>query len=250
MRLLIVDDEAPARALLREYLAAAPGLEVVGECADGLAAVEAVGRLDPDLVVLDVQMPGLDGFEVLELLERQPAIVFITAYDEYAVRAFEVGAVDYLLKPFSEERLTEALTRAAARRASGQIEPLAALAAAARRERRPLGRVLVREGAQVHVIPAERIDYVEAQGDYVRFAVGEKTFAKQEPLSELEALLDPARFVRIHRSYLLNLERLARLELYAKDSRVAVLANGARLPVSRAGHGRLKGRLTRSPPSR
>jgi two-component system LytT family response regulator len=225
---------------------------VVGECGDGLSAVEAIGRLEPDLVLLDVQMPGLDGFEVLELLDRAPAIVFVTAYDEYAVKAFEVGAVDYLLKPFPRQRLTEAVARAAARRAAGLGQPLAELAAAARRGRRPLSRLLVREQGRVHVLPAERIDYVEAQGDYVRFRLGERYLSKQETLGELEALLDPARFVRIHRSYLLNVERLSRLELYAKDSRVAVLADGTRLPVSRAGYARLRERVLPggSPPSR
>jgi two-component system, LytTR family, response regulator len=248
LRAVIVDDEAPARALLVEYLAAHPEVEVVAECADGFAAVAAVAAERPDLLLLDVQMPRLSGFEVLELLaggpgEEPPAVIFTTAFDEYAVRAFEVHAVDYLLKPFRPERLAEALGRAAERRRRGEGQPLAALAGAVRRERLPLQRVLVREGPRVHVLAAESIDYVEARGDYVRFAVGGRAYDKQQTLSELASQLAPGRFVRIHRSYLLNVERLVRLELYAKDSRVAILADGKRLPVSRAGYGRLRNRL-------
>lgn len=243
LRVLVVDDEAPARALVREYLSEVSGCELAGECANGLEAVEAVTRLEPDLLLLDVQMPGLDGFEVLELLDRDVAVIFTTAYDEYALRAFEVGAVDYLLKPFPFERFAEAVSRVAARRRDGIAQPLAALAAAARKNRRPLERVLVRQEGHVAVLPAERIDYVEARGDYAVFHLGEVRFEKQQPLSELEELLDGRHFVRIHRSYLLNLKRLERLELYAKDSRVAILRDGTRLPVSRAGHARLKERL-------
>jgi two-component system LytT family response regulator len=237
---LIVDDEAPARALVREYLAEIDGYQVAAECANGFEAVEAVARLAPDLLLLDVQMPGLDGFEVLELLDREVGVVFTTAYDEYAVRAFEVGAVDYLLKPFSRDRLAEALARAAARRGAGSQEALARLTSAAQKQRSPLTRVLARAEGEVHVLPVEKIDYVEAQGDYAVFRAGARKLSKQQSLTELEELLDPARFARIHRSYILNLARLARFELYAKDSRVAVLADGTRLPVSRAGYARVK----------
>lgn len=239
LSVLIVDDEAPARALLREYLADLPGYAVAGECANGLEAVEAVASRGPDLLLLDVQMPGLDGFEVLELLPSPVGVVFTTAFDEYAVKAFAVGAVDYLLKPFSKARLEEALARAANRRGLGQ-GALDALAAAARRERSPLSRILVRADDQTYVVPVEKIDYVEAQGDYAVFRVGDKKLSKQQSLGELESLLDPATFIRIHRSYLLNLARLDHLELYAKDSRVAVLKDGTRLPVSRSGYGRVR----------
>lgn len=237
IRALIVDDEAPARRLLREDLAAHPEVEVVGECANGFEAVKAVGELDPDLVFLDVQMPKLDGFEVLELLgAERPAVIFVTAYDHYALRAFEVCAVDYLLKPFTPDRLAEALRRVDPLRA---IEPLE-LRRAARPEGAPLGRILVRDGSDIHVIPVERLDYVEAQDDYLVLVSGERKLRKQQTLGQVEQDLDPARFVRIHRSYLLNVERLARLELYAKDSRVAILRDGTRLPVSRAGYARLR----------
>jgi two-component system LytT family response regulator len=257
LRVLVVDDEAPARALAAEYLAAEPGVELAGECANGFEAVRAVGDLDPDVLLLDVQMPKLDGFEVLELLgprpRGRPAVVFATAFDEYAIRAFEVRAVDYLLKPFAAERLREALGRARERLGRGAAgdsagsggagepppDPLADLATAARGGR-PIDRILVRDGSRIHVIPAAQLDYAEARGDVVRLKAGGEEHRKSQTLAELEARLDPARFVRIHRAYLLNVERLARLELYAKDSRVAILADGTKLPVSRAGYARLR----------
>jgi two-component system, LytTR family, response regulator len=250
LRVLLVDDEAPARALLREYLGALPGAEVVGECANGFEAVKAITELSPDLVFLDVQMPKLDGFEVLELLEPRPAVIFCTAYDEYALQAFEVHAVDYLLKPFGRERLAAALERArerlvlgAARAGTPAAQPPpsgAALAAAARGPGQHAERIVVRDGAQVHVIPAERVDFVEAQDDYVAIHESGKTHLKHQTLAEVAEALDPVRFVRIHRSYVANVERIARIELLAKDQRVAVLHDGRQLPISRTGHERLK----------
>jgi two-component system, LytTR family, response regulator len=240
VRVVVVDDEEPARALLRADLALIPGVELVAECANGFEAVKAVTEHDPDLLLLDIQMPKLDGFEVLELLERDLPVVFVTAHDEHAVRAFEVHAVDYLLKPFSRERLAEALRRARARVGGVTRAGAAELAAAARPGSAPLERILVREGAQVHVIPVEAVDYVEARDDAVLIRSGNRSLLKQQPLSELAERLDPERFVRIHRSFLLNVDRLRRLELYAKDSHVAFLADGARLPVSRAGYARLR----------
>jgi len=240
LRVVIVDDEEPARLALRQDLEALGGVEIVAECANGFEAVKVVGEASPDLLLLDVQMPKLDGFEVLELVEGQVPVVFVTAYDEYALRAFDVHAVDYLLKPASRERLAEALERARARRLR---PPTAAVRAAARPPGVPLERVVIRDGPHVHVVPADRIDYVEAQDDYVAFRTGGKTLLKEQTLSDLEQQLDPRRFVRIHRSYLLNIERLSRVELYAKDSRIAILGDGTKLPVSRSGYQRLQGLL-------
>jgi two-component system LytT family response regulator len=241
LSVVIVDDEAPARALLREYLAAEEGVSVLAECADGFDAVRVLSDKNPDLVLLDVQMPKLDGFEVLELLARPPAVVFVTAYDEHALRAFEVNAVDYVLKPVGRDRLERAIERVRERLREGTAAPPArALSRAARPPGQPLQRVIVREGAEVHVIPVARIDWIEAQDDYVALHVQGRTHLKNEPLAEMEKALDPARFVRIHRSSLINLDRLTRLELQAKDARVAVLATGETLPVSRAGYARLK----------
>jgi two-component system, LytTR family, response regulator len=238
LRALLVDDEELARTVLRELLAAHPDIEVAGECANGFEAVKAVSELQPDLVFLDIQMPKLNGFEVLELLDRDVAVVFVTAYDQYALRAFEVHAVDYLLKPFGEERLAAALIEARRRLQAQERLPVAALAAAARAQG-PLERILIRDGARVHILSVEHIDYVEAQDDYVLFHSGGKKYMKHETLANLETQLDAKRFVRIHRSYLLHIERLSRVEPYAKDSRVAILQDGTKLPVSRAGYTRL-----------
>ena len=244
LRVVIVDDEPLARAVVREYLGKDPSIEIVAECGNGFDAVKAVSELSPDLLFLDVQMPKLNGFEVLELLGRDVPVVFITAYDQYALRAFEVHAVDYLLKPISEERFTEALERTRERlrsreAAGGEELDVDALVAQARPRQGPLERVLIRDGPKVHVIPVERIDYVEAQDDYVAFKADGRMYLKDQTLANVEASLDPAQFVRIHRSYVLNVERIARVELYAKDSRVAILRDGTRLPVSRAGYARL-----------
>jgi len=240
LRVAIVDDEALARSLLREYLVAVPDVEVVAECANGFEAVRAVAEAAPDLLLLDIQMPKLDGFEVLELVEEDVAVIFVTAYDEHAIRAFEVHAVDYLLKPFAPERLVKALDRARARLGQRQQPSAADLAAVARPPGAKLERVLVREGAKVHVIPVAQLDVVEAHDDYVCLRVQGKEYRKQETLAALAARLDPMRFVRVHRSFVVNVERLGRIELYAKDSRIAILTDGSRLPLSRAGYARLR----------
>ncbi len=240
LRVITVDDEEPARLALRHALADVGGVEIVAECANGFEAVKAVGELQPDLLFLDVQMPKLDGFDVLELLPIDVPVVFVTAHDAFALRAFEVHAVDYLLKPFTAERLQAAIERARNRRGAPLRHAAGALKAAVRPPGAPLERVVIRDGAQVHVLPVERIDYVEAQDDYVAFKTGGKTLLKEQTLADLETQLEPRRFVRIHRSYLLNIERLTRVELYAKDSRIAILHDGTRLPVSRTGYQRLQ----------
>ncbi len=233
VRAIIVDDEELARGVLREMAAAHPEIEIVAECANGFEAVKAILELKPDLVFLDVQMPKLDGFEVLELTGADMAIVFVTAYDQYALRAFEVHAVDYLLKPFTAERFEAALAHARNRPAPSE------LAAAGRKPGQYLDRIVVRDGTRVTIIPLSRFDYAEAQDDYVAIVSQGQRHLKQQTIASLETALDPARFVRIHRSYLVNLERVAKVEPYGKDSRIAVLTDGARLPVSRAGYARL-----------
>lgn len=239
-RVLIVDDEAPARALLRELVAARPGLELVGEAADGLEAVALAQAQRPDLVFLDVQMPRLDGFEVLELLDRAVGVIFTTAYDQYALRAFEVNAVDYLLKPFAEARFDQALERAEARLGAPRPVSAAALAAAARPAGDHITRLVIKDGARVELLAVKDLDYARAQADYVELVSGVRSWLKEQTLQDLEAALDPARFVRIHRSYLLQADRLARIEPAGKGSRVAVLTTGARLPVSETGLARLR----------
>ena len=245
LRVAVVDDEPLARAVLCEYLAAEPNVEVVAQCANGFEAVKAVSELTPDLLLLDVQMPKLDGFEVLDLVGRDVAVVFTTAYDQYALRAFEVHAVDYLLKPISAERLSEALARVRERLGRGEraASPGAIAAAAAKPREGQAHRVLVRDGPRVHVIPVDKIDYVQAQDDYVCFRSEGKDYLKEQTLADVEASLDAKVFVRIHRSYLLNLSRLARVDQDERENRVAVLTDGRRLPVSRAGYTRLNSLL-------
>jgi len=245
---IIVDDEELARALLREYVVSSPGIDILAECANGFEAVKAISEKKPDLVFLDVQMPKLDGFEVLELIGQEIAVIFVTAFDQYAMRAFDEHAVDYLLKPFSLERFQKALERA--RRRLGENAstapkalPATELARAARPPREYLQRIVVKDGARVHIIPVERLDYAEAQDDYVSLHSQGKSYLKEQTISSLEAALDPERFVRIHRSTIVNLERVEKIEPYAKDSRIAVLSDGAQLPVSRAGYERLRALL-------
>lgn len=241
IRAAIVDDEALARAYLRELLDAHPEIEIVAECADGFEAVKAVNDLKPELLFLDVQMPKLDGFEVLELVGPELAVIFVTAFDRYAIRAFDAHAVDYLLKPFSAKRFEEALAQAKMR--LDRRMNAAQLAAAARSAARHAERIVVRDGPSVHVIPAEKLDYAQGQDDYVALKTEGRMLLKQQTIASLEAALDPSRFVRIHRSYLVNLERVARIEPYGRDSRVAVLKDGTKLPVSRAGFERLRALL-------
>jgi two-component system LytT family response regulator len=237
---LIVDDEELARKILREMLSTHPEIEVVAECANGMEAVKAAAEFAPDLMFLDVQMPKLTGFDVLELVDASKlAVIFVTAFDQYAMKAFDVHALDYLLKPFSRERFESALTRAKQQKPEARTEP-AALAAAARPAGQYLERIVVKDGTKVTLIPVAKLDYAEALDDYVSLASEGKKHLKQQTISGLEMALDPALFVRIHRSYLVNLERVVRIEPYAKDSKVAILTSGMKLPVSRAGFARLK----------
>lgn len=242
IRVIIVDDEELARMILREYLSATAGVSIVAECANGFEAVKAISEYQPDLVFLDVQMPKLDGFEVLELIGREIPAIFVTAYDQYAMKAFDAHAVDYLLKPFSAERFQKAIERA--RQRLGQpMPPPVELAAAARPPQQHVQRIVVKDGPRVHIIPLDKLDYAEAQDDYVALHSQGKSYLKQQTITSLETALDPEQFIRIHRSYLVNIERVARIEPYSKDSRVIVLMDGQQLPVSRSGFERLKALL-------
>ncbi len=240
-RVVVVDDESPARALVREFLSAYPDVEVVAECANGLEAVEAIAEKKPAVVFLDVQMPGLSGFEVVDLIAPEIAVVFTTAFDRFALRAFEVHAVDYLLKPFSAERFAQALERARARVSSNAPRPGAGeLARAARAAGEWLGRIVVRDGSRALVIPVGELDAVQAQDDYVALRWNGREILKQQTLASLESSLDPSRFVRVHRSWIVNVDRVTAIESAASGSREALLADQTRVPVSRAGHERLR----------
>jgi two-component system LytT family response regulator len=241
IKAVIVDDEDLARQLLREYLSSVPDIEIAAECTNGFDAVRVANELHPDLLFLDVQMPKLDGFEVLELINQEIAVVFVTAFDQYAMKAFDAAAIDYLMKPFSLERFHVALDRARRRLAERTPMPAASeLHAAARGPDQFVQRIVVKDGPKVHIIPARQLDYAEAQDDYVALYCGPKSWLKQQSMTSLEASLDPSQFVRVHRSYLLNIERVTKIEPYTKDTRLAVLADGKQIPVSRAGYARLK----------
>jgi two-component system LytT family response regulator len=246
IRAVIVDDEDLARRIVREFLGTVADIEVIAECANGFEAVKVAGELNPDLIFLDVQMPKLDGFEVLELIENGPAVIFTTAYDSYAMKAFDAHAVDYLLKPFSADRFRVALDRARERihhHGAATAPPAAELAAAARAPDQYAERIVVKDGAKVTIIPVDKLDYVEAQDDYIALHSQKKSYLKQQTISSLEGMLDPSQFVRIHRSCIVNIERITKIEPYTKDSRVAILHDNTRLPVSRAGYTRLSALL-------
>jgi len=245
IRSIIIDDEQHCvNALLNDLQQHCPSIEVADTCNSAKEGIMSIKKLNPDLVFLDVEMPWMNGFEMLQILgDVNFSIIFTTAHDQFAAKAFRLSAVDYLLKPVSPERLQTALDRVRERERATPPKPApkpADVRASARRPGELLERVVIRDGTQVHVVPVDRIDYIEAQDDYVAFKTGGKLLLKEQTMADVETSLDPRRFVRIHRSYVLNVERLARVELYAKDSRVAILTDGTKLPVSRAGYQRLQ----------
>jgi two-component system LytT family response regulator len=261
IRVLIVDDEPAARAAIRTLLAAEHDVEVVGECADGGSALEAIGREEPDLLFLDVQMPEMDGFTVLQQLapDALPAVVFVTAYDQYALRAFDVHAVDYLLKPFDDERFHQALRRAQQQVRQGQLgalsEQLLALLGSVGKEPAPapgrsdgagfLKRLVIKSGGRVTICPVRDVDWLEAEGDYVKIHVGRAWHLLRETMKHLEAQFDPARFIRIHRSTIVNVERIKELQPYFRGEYVVILHDGTELKLSRGYRARLEAALGR-----
>jgi two-component system LytT family response regulator len=236
-----VDDEELSRQAVKDLLKERRDVECVGECRNGFEAVETIPKLKPDLVFLDIQMPQLNGFDVIELLGDQvPAVIFITAFDEYALKAFEAAALDYLLKPVQAERLAKALDKY--RRQVGESNPISfqPFIAGYQTHSAPLARVLVRDGVKVHIIPAAEIRYVKAEDDYVMIHTADQALLKLERLSHLEKMLDSRSFCRIHRSFLLNVAFLAKVDSHKKESRIAVLLSGEKLPISRQGYGQLQ----------
>lgn len=243
--MLIVDDETLARRGVRARLAAAAGFEVSGEAATGREAVRAIAELSPDLVFLDVQMPGVDGFGVVAAVgaERMPVTVFVTAHDQHALRAFEAHALDYLLKPLDDERFTRVLGRARRRIEERRGDELGRKLAAVLAETgvagsgaaggRTLERFLIKGGGRVQVLPVEEVDWIEAAGDYVRLHAGSRTHLLRDRISILAQQLDPARFVRIHRSTIVNIERVRELEPYGNGDYIVVLTDGTSLKLSR-----------------
>jgi len=244
IRTLIIDDESLARDLLRHYLSKDERVEIVGECSNGFEGVLAIQELNPDLVFLDIQMPKITGFEMLELVPNPPAIIFSTAYDQYAIRAFEANAVDYLLKPYPFERVVAALNKAVEKlkikTASPEFEKLIETHD---EDSGLLNRVVVKSGRKIQVIPVESIYYIESQDDFVMIYCGEGHFMKQKTMKFFEQHLDEQQFVRIHRSYLLNLTHISEIQQYEKESWIVLTKQGAKLKVSKAGYANLKEKL-------
>ena len=245
IRTVIIEDEAPARDIIRYYLKELDYIDVIAECADGFTGLKTISSLKPDLVFLDIQMPRLTGIELLEVLTEKPEIIFTTAYDQFAIRAFELNAVDYLLKPFPKRRFFEAVKKAADRIQSGtgNKEPANQLLAKKPETAYPVNRIVVRKGNAINLIPVEQIKYVEAQDDYVMIHHSNGKALKQQTMKFYEDNLSKADFVRIHRSYIVRVEEIKRIEPYGKDNHIAILQSGDKLPVSRAGFRQLKDEL-------
>ncbi|MDD3736862.1 MAG: LytTR family transcriptional regulator DNA-binding domain-containing protein [Bacteroidales bacterium] len=246
IRTLIIEDEAPARELIRFMLSDHPDIEVVGECGDGFCGAREIKEKHPDLIFLDIQMPKLTGFELLEVIDEKPEVIFTTAFDQYAIRAFELNAVDYLLKPFSKDRFDDALGKALNR--LGQEEPdherIEKLVTTASEAEGYLTRIVFRKGAGIKIIPLNSVSYLAAEDDYVMIYYNEGKALKPKTMKYYEEHLPPSLFIRVHRSYIVNVEQISRLEPYSKDNYVAILKSGEKIPVSRAGYKILREKLS------
>lgn len=245
LRTIIIEDEAPARELLKHYLKDYIEIEVIAECPDGFTGLKSISELKPDLVFLDIQMPRLTGFEMLEVLEERPEIIFTTAYDQFAIKAFELNAVDYLLKPYLKERLKESINKAVEKIGSGKGNQKSANQMLPKRSElsAPVTRIVVRKANSINFIPVDQIRYVEAQDDYVMIYHSAGKALKQQTMKFYEDNLPQADFVRIHRTYIVKVDEIKRIEPYGKDTHIAILQSGEKLPVSRAGYKLLKEEL-------
>lgn len=239
-KVIIIDDEPLARSIVKEYLQKHPQLELQAECSDGFEGVKAIQQYEPDLIFLDIQMPKINGFEMLELLEPQPAVIFTTAFDEYAIKAFEAHAVDYLLKPFNQERFDKAIAKWQEQKSTGTEQSPADLLETASLSPGQSQRIVVKNGSKIKIIPVHDVFYLEAADDYVKIHTQEGYFLKNKTMNHFERVLEGHQFVRCHRSYIVNIQQITRIDPYEKDNHVAVLRAGAKVPVSRGGYGKLK----------
>ena len=240
MKVIIIDDEPLARGIVKEYLQSYPEVDLAAECADGFEGIKAIQQHQPDLIFLDIQMPKINGFEMLELTENPPAVIFTTAFDEFAIKAFESNAVDYLLKPFSKERFEKAIQKYL-QHSNNTSTPQVIEAAAFS----PLqqNRIVVKDSNKIKIIPVNKIHYLEAADDYVKIITAEGSFLKKRTMNFFEQSLSAYHFVRIHRSYLVNTQLITRIDVYEKDSHLLLLTTGEKLPVSKAGYVKLKDAL-------
>lgn len=242
MKTIIIDDEPLARSIIREYLQGYQQIEILEECKDGFEGIKAIMQHQPDLIFLDVQMPKINGFEMLELVDQPPPVIFTTAFDEYAIKAFETHAVDYLLKPFSKERFDKAIQKLIEKN-SAIINSQSSLLATAAEFPQQSHRVVVKTGGKIQIIPVQDIHYFEAADDYVKINTTKGVFLKNKTMNYFEKVLDPNQFVRTHRSFIINISMINRIDPYEKDNHIAILQSGARIPVSKTGYGKLKGIL-------
>lgn len=246
IKVLIIDDEALARQIVRKYLEDRDDIIISGECENGFDALKVITEVKPDLLFLDVQMPKIDGFELLEVMDSRPEIIFTTAYDQYAIKAFDMNAVDYLLKPFAKERLIQALDKAIQRivaKPADTGEKLARVQEQMDESREEIDRVIARLGSKIHVIPVEKIHYIESSDDYVMVYSDLGNHLKEKTMKYFEQHLPQQDFIRIHRSHIVNISQIVSIELYGKDIHLAILKCGAKLKVSAEGYKRLRERL-------
>ncbi|HTH54469.1 MAG TPA: response regulator [Cyclobacteriaceae bacterium] len=236
MKVIIIDDEPLARGIVKEYLKTFAQAEIVAECGDGFEGVKAIAQHQPDLIFLDIQMPKINGFEMLELIDNPPSVIFTTAFDEYAIKAFETHAIDYLLKPFGKERFDKAMNKALSQQKTNVPESLTEEVSPPESQTR----VVVKKGQNIVVLPVQRIHYFEAFDDYVKVFTAEGFYLKKKTMTFFEKTLDSSQFVRVHRSYLMNLQELMRIEPMEKDNHVALLKSGTRIPLSQSGYAKLK----------
>jgi two-component system LytT family response regulator len=241
IKALIIDDEPLARSIIQEYLQPHSSISVVQECNDGFEGVKAIQQHQPQLIFLDIQMPKINGFEMLELIDQPPAVIFTTAFDDYAIRAFERHAVDYLLKPFSQERFDKAVRKWMEHyNPAASAAPLLETASLSPQQSQ---RIVVKTGGRIRIIPVDEVDYLEAADDYVKIHTSAGAFLKNKTMGHFEQVLDAGQFVRTHRSFIVNIQRITRLDAHEKESWLALLTTGARVPVSKAGYAKLKGVL-------
>ncbi|HEY5465300.1 MAG TPA: response regulator [Hanamia sp.] len=237
MKVIIIDDEPLARSIVKEYLQSKSDVELVAECNDGFEGIKAIQQHQPDLIFLDIQMPKINGFEMLELIEEPPAVIFTTAFDEFAIKAFESNAVDYLLKPFSKERFDKAIQKYLQH---SDITSTQKVIEAASQTPAQQNRVVVKDGNKIKIIPVAKINYLEAADDYVKIVTTEGTFLKKRTMNFFEESLSAFQFIRVHRSYIVNTQLITRIDPYEKDGHLLLLTTGAKLPVSKAGYAKLK----------
>jgi len=238
MKVIIIDDESLARSIVKEYLQKYMALEIVQECSDGFEGMKAIQQHQPDLIFLDIQMPKINGFEMLELIEQPPAVIFTTAFDEYAIKAFDAHAVDYLLKPFNQERFDKAIQKWSEQASpqKGNEELLETASQSPSQNQR----IVVKTGSKIKIIPVQNVHYLEAADDYVKIFTQEGHFLKNKTMNHFEKLLDAAVFVRSHRSYIINVQQITRIDPYEKENYVAILRSGAKVPISRTGYVKLR----------